>query len=101
MYDRRYKRIEADFEGGVIKTSKELSFTVNSSSDYFTTFPSEAVLVVDAKVSVVYTEEGKTTEITENLWPERHGITLPLNGLNSIFNDCRVSINQQNVNSDR
>ncbi len=54
-------------------------------------------MVVEASVIVTVqpttklgTDEEKVEEL---LYPARHGITLPLNGLNIMFNNCDIAVN--------
>ena len=62
-------------------------------------------MVLDAQIRVTVTKDGPdNTTITseEILAPSRHRITLPLNGLNILFNDCTVSFNHHlKLDSDR
>ena len=38
----------------------------------------------------------------EQLWPSRHQLTLPLNGLNMLFQDVLVAVNHHNkLDADR
>ncbi len=62
-------------------------------------------MVLDAQIRVTVTKDGPdNTTITsdEILAPSRHRITLPLNGLNILFNECTVSFNHHlKLDSDR
>ena len=58
-------------------------------SSFFTDYQ----LVVDACVQVTYTPLPNSPAKTETLYPQRHAITLPLNGLNFIFDSCEVTVN--------
>ncbi len=60
-------------------------------------FSPDAHMVVDCSVIVtvqptakIATEEDKVQEL---LYPARHNITLPLNGLNILFNACETAFN--------
>lgn len=63
-------------------------------------------MVVDASVIVtvqptaqIATDEGRVDEL---LYPARHGITLPLNGLNILFKSCDIAVNHHTqITTDR
>jgi len=51
-------------------------------------------MVLDASILVTSHKEGTPeTLVTETLYPSRHQITLPLNGLNNIFKSCETAFN--------
>lgn len=51
-------------------------------------------MVVDATVTVTYHAPATPqTLITEPLFPQRHKITLPLNGINNFFQSCEIAFN--------
>ena len=63
----------------------------------FSSFLTDVHMVVDCSVVVTVqptaksgTEEDKKEEL---LFPERHKLTLPLNGLNILFNTCETAFN--------
>lgn len=68
-------------------------------------FATESQLVVDASVQVVYRAVGAAIDANatrELLWPARHKLTLPINGLNGLFKQCEVSVNHHTkLDSDR
>jgi hypothetical protein len=94
-------RVAVQHEGTTLQNSKEFNFAIGPYSDYFVAFPTDGALVIDASVQVQYKRAGEVATITENLNPKRHGITLPINGLNALFTDIQVSVNQTLVNQDR
>jgi hypothetical protein len=52
-------------------------------------------MVIDARVEISFKEDVDGAEIQkETLFPERHFVTLPLNNLNFMFDNCRVAFNQ-------
>mgnify|MGYP003336933672 CR=1 FL=1 len=61
------------------------------SSSFFTDYQ----LVVDARIQVTYKPSTPNTAAEKNeiLFPERHGLTLPINGLNCIFENVEVTFN--------
>jgi hypothetical protein len=72
---------------------------------FLCSFLADYQMVLDAQIRVTVTKDGPdNTTITseEILAPSRHRITLPLNGLNILFNDCTVSFNHHlKLDSDR
>lgn len=64
--------------------------------DFFSScsFLTDYQLVLDARIQVSYadTRTPNTVE-TEMLHPNRHQMTLPINGLNNYFRDCEVAFN--------
>ena len=72
---------------------------------HFFSFSSEFQLVVDATIVLTVqptTAEGVAQETEELLYPDRHQITLPLNGLNMIFSDYIAAFNHHTkLDSDR
>jgi hypothetical protein len=53
-------------------------------------------MVVDAQVVVSVRDAGAQEPRNEILYPTRHRITLPLNGLNFIFDNSTCTFNQTN-----
>ncbi len=49
-----------------------------------------SVIVIVQPTAKIATEEDKVQEL---LYPARHNITLPLNGLNILFNACETAFN--------
>jgi hypothetical protein len=72
---------------------------------FLCSFLADYQMVLDAQIRVTVTKDGPdNTTITsdEILAPSRHRITLPLNGLNILFNECTVSFNHHlKLDSDR
>ena len=69
-------------------------------------FLTDYQMIVDAKIIVTVRQTtagvGLNVETRESLYPTRHQITLPLNGLNTVFDDFSVSFNHHNkIESDR
>jgi len=60
-------------------------------------------MVVDARCRVTFHSAAAADELrTEILYPERHHITLPLNGLNILFDSHVVAFNHHTkLDSDR
>ena len=54
-------------------------------------FLTDYQMVVDAQVVVTVNTSG--ADVKEILYPLRHQITLPLNALNMLFEDCSVAFN--------
>lgn len=57
-------------------------------------FQSDLHMVIDASIQVTHhlaTDVADTT--VETLYPPRHKITLPLNGINNVFEHCETSFN--------
>jgi len=63
----------------------------------------EYQLVMDAQILVTYRRDDQPNEdVVEVLHPERHHLSLPVNGLNCLFQDISVSFNQHTkLDSDR
>jgi len=63
----------------------------------------EYQLVMDAQILVTYRRDDQPNEdVVEVLHPERHRLSLPVNGLNCLFQDISVSFNQHTkLDSDR
>jgi hypothetical protein len=53
-------------------------------------------MVIDAQILVTVKEKDVAAAVAkkESLYPERHNLTLPLNGLNCLFEKCTASFNQ-------
>lgn len=69
-------------------------------------FLTDVQLEIDARIIVrcqqITDGEGVNNETDESLFPTRHRISLPLNGLNMLFEDINVSFNHHTkLNSDR
>lgn len=73
---------------------KKNSLRTLLSFPFFFSFPTDFQLVLDAKIILTTTSDAGVTNIEEALHPQRHGITLPLNSLNMIFDDYSVAFNQ-------
>jgi len=60
-------------------------------------------MVVDASIKVTYhLDTTPATLLEEILYPDRHRITLPLNSLNVLFQQCETSFNHSTkLDSDR
>lgn len=57
-------------------------------------------MVLDAQIKLTLMNNLLQTE--EVLYPDRHQITLPINGLNILFDDCTVAFNHHTkLSSDR
>jgi hypothetical protein len=51
-------------------------------------------MVMDATVIVTFHPANEPTNLqTESLYPPRHNMTLPLNGLNNYFQQCEIAFN--------
>jgi hypothetical protein len=63
----------------------------------FFSFQSDCQMVIDAAVTVTRTRvsevEAERIARQEALYPSRHKLTLPLNGLNNIFQNCEIAFN--------
>ena len=71
-----------------------LFFPKSNNFIFFYSFPLDSALVIDAAITVTVFPRGKPTEIkTESLFPNRHQIALPVNGMNFLFEDCSSSFN--------
>jgi hypothetical protein len=65
----------------------------------FCSFSTDYQLVVDARVLVTVRRTDAAAGnvgTQEQLWPPRHQLTLPLNGMNMLFQDITVAINHHN-----
>lgn len=60
---------------------------------FLLSFNADYQMVIDAQV-VVTVALGNAPGAQELLYPPRHQITLPLNNLNFIFDNCEVAFNQ-------
>jgi hypothetical protein len=60
-------------------------------------------MILDATITIEAVKPGDAPNIVhELLYPARHRLTLPLNGLNNIFHQCEVAFNYHNkLNQDR
>jgi hypothetical protein len=56
-------------------------------------FPSDYQLVAEATILLYTNDVTKVDIVTEALAPSRHKISLPLNGLNVLFQDCNTAFN--------
>jgi hypothetical protein len=108
----RYERVLPTYNAADVKTSTEFNFVIPPSSEYFTryetfcidslsvwimfffcfSFSSDYQMVIDAQV--VLTVKLAEVETQELLHPPRHQITLPLSGMNFIFEEPEVAYNQ-------
>jgi len=73
---------------------------------FFFSFMTDYQLEVEGRIIVTCRQitagQGVNEEIEERLYPPRHKITLPLNGLNVLFDDISVIFNHHTkVESDR
>ena len=69
---------------------------------FYFSFPTEFQFVADAIVTVTIQVPDVELQQREALFPERHKMTLPLNGLNMIFNSCNTAFNfHTKLDSDR
>jgi hypothetical protein len=59
----------------------------------FCSFPTEFQFVADAIVIVSLQIPGMNELTRESLYPLRHKMTLPLNGLNMLFGECNTAFN--------
>jgi hypothetical protein len=53
-------------------------------------------MIIDAAITVTYRAANAADGVAdtrEALYPNRHKITLPLNGINNIFQNCEVAFN--------
>jgi hypothetical protein len=58
--------------------------------------------VADAIILLTVQIPGAAQQTRESLYPSRHNITLPLNGLNVLFNECNTAFNfHTKLDSDR
>jgi hypothetical protein len=65
----------------------------------FYSFSTDYQLVVDARVTLMVrlsTAPAGAVGTQEVLWPPRHQLTLPLHGMNMLFEDVTVAINHHN-----
>ena len=113
MEEVRYERVLPTYNAADVKTSTEFNFVIPPSSEYFTryenfcidslslfgscfffcfSFSSDYQMVIDAQV--VLTVKLAEVETQELLHPPRHQITLPLSGMNFIFEEPEVAYNQ-------
>ena len=62
---------------------------------YFFSFAPDVHMVVDCSVIVTVQPTNGTADdkVEELLFPDRHNVTLPLNGLNILFNTCETAFN--------
>jgi hypothetical protein len=68
----------------------------------FFSFPTEFQFVADAIVIVSLQIPGMNQLTRESLYPLRHKLTLPLNGLNMLFGECNTAFNfHTKLDSDR
>jgi len=107
----RYERVLPTYNAADVKTSTEFNFVIPPSSEFFTryetfcidflsvwimffcfSFSSDYQMVIDAQV--VLTVKLAEVETQELLHPPRHQITLPLSGMNFIFEEPEVAYNQ-------
>ena len=56
-------------------------------------FATDYQMVVDAAVLLTVEDTATQIETIELLSPARHELTLPLNGMNVLFEDCTVAVN--------
>jgi hypothetical protein len=69
---------------------------------YFYSFPTDFQLVADASVVLSTTPPGSEEVVLESLTPGRHQMSLPINGLNILFNNCNTAFNfHTKLDSDR
>jgi hypothetical protein len=62
----------------------------------FFSFQSDSQMIIDAAITVSYRAANAADEVVatrEALYPARHRMTLPLNGINNIFQNCEVAFN--------
>ena len=112
----KYERVLPTHDGADLRTSTEFNFVVKPSTDYFTrlgrgakkdnpffmltppslcvSFNADYQMVIDAQVVLTVQQADNDEEVQELLYPPRHQITLPLNNLNFIFENCEVVFNQ-------
>lgn len=94
VQDIRYEKIKPAFDGQDLNTSGELRFCIPPSHDYFTSFLTDYQLVADCSIQVEQQPPAAGAEaVNELLWPARHRITLPVNGLNILFKDFSTHFN--------
>ncbi len=93
MQEIRYERIKPTFDGQNVDGSQEIRFCIPPSIDYFTSFLTDYQLVADCSIQVEVQPPAPEAAVNERLWPPRHKITLPLNGLNILFNDYQIDFN--------
>jgi hypothetical protein len=76
-------------------------FSINFCFNF--SFPTDSALVLDAQILLTTFPVGKPNETKlETLFPVRHQLVLPANGLNFLFEDCSVSFNHSlKLDSDR
>lgn len=75
------------------KNKKHLIMVFFSNFLFFS-FTTDYQMVLDATVKVsMHLETDATSKSEETLYPPRHQITLPLNGLNNYFENCEVAFN--------
>jgi hypothetical protein len=68
----------------------------------FFSFPTEFQFVADAIVIVSLQIPGMNQLTRVSLYPSRHKMTLPLNGLNMLFGECNTAFNlHTKLDSDR
>ena len=114
MQEVKYERVLPTHDGADLRTSTEFNFVVKPSTDYFTSlgggakkdktfyltpslcvsFNADYQMVIDAQVVLTVQQADNDEEVQELLYPPRHQITLPLNNLNFIFENCEVVFNQ-------
>ncbi len=92
MQEIRYEKIKPTFDGQDLNASRELRFCIQPSIDYFTSFLTDYQLVVDCSIRLEVQAAGQDA-VNEWLWPARHKVTLPVNGLNILFQDYKINFN--------
>lgn len=69
---------------------------------FLCSFPTDFQLVADATVILSTQAPGSNNVVPETLTPARHQISLPLNGLNILFDNCTTAFNFHNkLDTDR
>ena len=62
----------------------------------------DASIVVNVQLSTKFRAASQDDKRNEQLFPDRHQVTLPINGLNSLFTSCDVAVNHHTqISADR
>lgn len=83
----------------IILQGVHTKFVLNSKRIYnmylYYSFMSDCHMVIDASIKVTFHQKDVTPVVNQEelLYPDRHAITLPLNSLNILFNNCETSFN--------
>ncbi len=94
--DRQRRRLRRQ-AAAAARTNKDCILTVVFC--FYCSFSTHCQFLVDARVLVTVratTAAAGAAGTQELLWPPRHELTLPLHGMNMLFQDVTVAINHHN-----